>query len=1110
MKKVTGDFKIKIAQAWLTSFFLRSVALTILLSLINNCHAQLINLKEDFSDNHRKWEEGLDNHESSIVKDGVYKINSFDNDRWYWFSIPISIQNDKDWVLNADFHIDSFQNNKAFCGIVWGAKNAENMLQFSFYPNYKYAEGHVLQKKEYKTLFPKNSLPIDDSLNIHFTLVHSEGSYWYIINGKAIDKTSENPFFGNKFGFLIGSKIQVSVDNFEIQELELNSPTLANYKKYFALLLDEHGNIARKWGFYFNQANELLKKGDTTESILMIDRADSSARKEFYSKDTLEYWRLRNPIASFLIDAGELSKAQYILEKCLNVFENADSTKSTMYPVLLANIGRCSSRMGNYRDAIRFYRKALEIRKKIFGWQDQRTINTAEYIIGVNIKMGETGNSISVYQEILNGIKSEVGDICENYFLVSDQYALLLLSLGKTDLALKQMEQTLYGREKFYIDTPYHLIPSLHFIGKTYLEIENLDSAEKYFFQSNKLAVKYKVYNWIPQTEIGLAEVYRLKGEYHKAEKILLKYYKINQNKNDFQLNNNLGSFYYDRGEYKSALKHFLICKTVSDKWSLPYYLQSRKELLILYSHLCKTYFTLNHYVNAIRYGTLCQNLVFYDLNGNKDILTESDYFSFLKVYHDQINWYNFISSLGVVNQFDDSTLEISKNLFRFNELFHFSKKISEHNEYLKELIHNNEKIDFYLDSLSYLLRKKNAVYISIIKFPLFIEAGYGYLALIKTKSRRNPITVRLDIKNSLDSIFSNEQRKIIDKQKIDTAIKNIFLDRLWPFISGEKLIYFSADGIFNKCNLETIQLFDSANRRNYLGDLSQIRLINGSYEIFTDSLSSVSSINNVTLFGYPDYNFNLKEHISQSVKNSIDTISSVALGSLNSETGSYSFKPLIATKHEVEEISLLLKAKGWLANTYLGRDATEEQIKKIRNPRVLHIATHGFFAEDIQPESRFMGIESSELMDNPMLRSGLAFSRAENTRTDTFHGMPKYGDDGILTAEEAQFLHLDSTELVVLSACETGLGTVVNGEGIYGLQRAFRAAGARNILVSLWKVDDLATETLMKSFYRHWLDDGMNKHDALWQAKLDLRHDKDHPDWAKPYYWGAFVLIGE
>ncbi|MBX2910365.1 MAG: CHAT domain-containing protein [Chitinophagales bacterium] len=356
-----------------------------------------------------------------------------------------------------------------------------------------------------------------------------------------------------------------------------------------------------------------------------------------------------------------------------------------------------------------------------------------------------------------------------------------------------------------------------------------------------------------------------------------------------------------------------------------------------------------------------------------------------------------------------------------------------------------------------------------------------------------------------------NNYRNGIDsgmKEKLD--FKNITQIDI-SFFKDKETIYVTTDDFLNKVNFETLTTKDKENKYSYLGDMFSIRLLSCGWDL-TKQETSLKCTKSITLFGYPNYALSENQRVQIAQKVNSDTTITALYRSSEAVTGNYVFTPLPATKHEVEEIGNNLKQKGWDVQIYTGNSALEEQVKAVRSPRILHIATHGFFAEDIKPEtqSTFMGMDSKAALENPMLRSGLAFAGAERTRTDTTGVRLSSVEDGILTAEEVQYLNLDSTELVVLSACETGLGEIVNGEGVYGLQRAFRAAGAKSVLMSLWKVDDLATETLMKNFYKHWLDDGMTKHDALWQAKSDLRNDKVHPEWAKPFYWGAFVLVGE
>jgi CHAT domain-containing protein/tetratricopeptide (TPR) repeat protein len=174
-------------------------------------------------------------------------------------------------------------------------------------------------------------------------------------------------------------------------------------------------------------------------------------------------------------------------------------------------------------------------------------------------------------------------------------------------------------------------------------------------------------------------------------------------------------------------------------------------------------------------------------------------------------------------------------------------------------------------------------------------------------------------------------------------------------------------------------------------------------------------------------------------------------------------------------------------ADVLTGTSATETAAKKVAGPRILHIATHGFFLQDLPGES-----------EDPMLRSGLVFAGV--------NALSSAEDDGVLTALEASNLDLRGTKLVVLSACETGLGEVRNGEGVFGLRRAFVVAGAETLLMSLWQVADDATKDLMTSYYSR-LSKGEPRAEALRQAQLAMLKDAKT---AHPFFWAAFISSGE
>lgn len=229
----------------------------------------------------------------------------------------------------------------------------------------------------------------------------------------------------------------------------------------------------------------------------------------------------------------------------------------------------------------------------------------------------------------------------------------------------------------------------------------------------------------------------------------------------------------------------------------------------------------------------------------------------------------------------------------------------------------------------------------------------------------------------------------------------------------------------------------------------------------------------------------------------------------------SVAFEPLVGTRQEVRDLSALWPAEAGPSQVLIGRDASEAALKRdAPGHRVLHLATHGFFlgGECASAPSGTRGVGgltsagARRPAENPLLLSGLALAGA-NRRASA--GPDE--DDGILTAEEVASLDLSSVEWAVLSACDTGVGEIRAGEGVFGLRRAFQVAGARTVVMSLWSVDDQATRAWMRTLYEGRFLRQLSTADAVHEASLSmLRERRSRGLSPHPFYWAAFVAAGD
>lgn len=223
-------------------------------------------------------------------------------------------------------------------------------------------------------------------------------------------------------------------------------------------------------------------------------------------------------------------------------------------------------------------------------------------------------------------------------------------------------------------------------------------------------------------------------------------------------------------------------------------------------------------------------------------------------------------------------------------------------------------------------------------------------------------------------------------------------------------------------------------------------------------------------------------------------------------------FDPLPGAEKEGNLITETVKEKGQKNRIFTQNDAQEKLVQGLETPpRMIHVATHGFFLKpDDNLKKRLLKLQRSADIqlpppgDNPLLRAGLAF--AGINANASFLGELDTVNDGVLTALEVLGLNLAGTQLAVLSACETGLGEIHEGEGVYGLRRAFIEAGVQSIVASLWEVSDAGTQNLMTKFYGRLMG-GQPVYSAMRESQLEMLNS---PEWGSPYIWSAFMLVGK
>ncbi|MDB4835222.1 CHAT domain-containing protein, partial [Cyclobacteriaceae bacterium] len=396
-----------------------------------------------------------------------------------------------------------------------------------------------------------------------------------------------------------------------------------------------------------------------------------------------------------------------------------------------------------------------------------------------------------------------------------------------------------------------------------------------------------------------------------------------------------------------------------------------------------------------------------------------------------------------------------------------------------KELSQDNPLFSTTIDHHSYNWQevkaklKEGEAAIEIIRYRYYdqnFSDSIVYIALlIDETTKKSPKIIELGNGSQMETSQLKYYRNAINYRINDEKSYSNYWEAIDQHLNGINTIYLSGEGVYNQINPETFY-----SNGDFLLNKYNINLITSTKDLLSPRDSS-SANSSPVLIANPKYYTtpSQQQYISQ----------------------------LIGAEHEVKSIQDILIQDSLLPKVYIYDEATEQRLKDLDSPAFLHIASHGYFISTVSDSTQSYEIYTQRSLEDPLLKSGILLANGGYiVDNNAYFNYNK--EDGVLTSLEAMNLNLDNTQFVVLSACETGLGEIKNGEGVYGLQRALKIAGAKTIFMSLFKVDDEVTDMLMTLFYQNYLQT-KNTKTAFIEAKKELMKT-----YSAPYYWGAFIMI--
>lgn len=907
------------------------------------------------------------------------------------------------------------------------------------------------------------------------------------------------------------TKLEGQLGNYYLNQHNYEE-SIAHYRHGLILCDEAHGKNEQYAVLQNNLADVYKNKGDFTNA-LTTHRESLALRKKLYGEQHYEYAVSLNNIATTYMEMGEEKQAIPYLLQTKQILERLNK-RDDFYATTLGNLGNLYHNLGNFKEAEAYFSQALDLRKRLSGEYSAEYAQALNNIAALYYQINDLAKARRYYERALAIYQSIYGNDHEECAATLCNLGTLYSDIDEYDKAENYLLRSLAIRQKTYGKDHLECANSLNNLGLHYERIRDYHKALKYLIQAWLIR---KEHLGVRSTQAAITlnnigSVYEALKDYSHAAQYYNEAYGVvrqlcgEEDPLYITTISNVGYLYYLQGDYKKAEPYLFKsynARTQQFLQTMEFMTESQREKFwqaILYEYEYSIpNFTYDFYEREPRYtGVAYDNQLFYkgallqSVEAVKRSVLESGDAALIR------EW-NALSDLR-------------KEIIRLQETDSKSSTLAEYEQRAEQL----EK-HLTQSSAAYRANKQqwevkwqdvqralqvNEVAIEFVSILRDAETTL-YCALLLRRDMTYPKLITLfdaaEMEEVLQTTTPDEQ---YDYNQSGWRLNKMIWSKILPYLHYGNTIYYAATGVLHQIAIETLPF----NATESMASMFHMVRLSSTRELAMHHLPVQRS--SAALYGGIYYDLELDDLLAQS--ESYTSLSIASTRAVVDESMRAGVHYLPGTKREVEAISAILRPNHINTRVYTSGAANEESFKALsgRRTNILHIATHGFYWTDSTArEQRYFSQRTAMLGEttmsiDPLTRSGLLFAGANIALRGHSRELPQNVQDGIMTSKEISLLDLRGADLVILSACETGKGEIT-GEGVFGLQRAFKMAGAQTILMSLWPVDDEATQMMTTEFYRHWIERQENKREAFLHAQEAVR-----ARYPQPKYWAAFILL--